>query len=383
MSDPSRTPFFEQGTQPLDHKISGRNRKARFWVLIGSYGLVTILCGIVAFILSVLAFDHTGIDLIFFVIGCIAGAIIMQSTIADFFLISNSTTTAFVTIDQLKSLLGDNKLLSGLLRNEVTDEDGVTRDDDKFVVYGPGTHFSFPWELRMTENNVSLEETSTSFEFNVQGTDGVVEIKGSYRLRADPKRLVPYLLGVASVAGEIQDLIKQSAIQFLSSKGVFDVINDPEGLKDALKKSIFGNAERGGKTDLEKRFGIDITDVAISELLPSGDLQKTLAGIAEARAIQEGTLLLLGMSQATLDRRLADGKISQADVNLARDRFLSVSGNLEGMEIKRQEFDVTVHGLDPETTKALAEAMKVAAAAAGVRNSAGKQKKSTKKGGDA
>lgn len=67
--------------------------------------------------------------------------------------------------------------------------------------------------------------------------------------------------------------------------------------------------------------------------------------------------------------------MTQADVNLARDRFLSISGNLEGMEIKRNEFDVSLHGLDPEAAKAITAILNSREGQAVIARYAGSKKK--------
>jgi hypothetical protein len=73
---------------------------------------------------------------------------------------------------------------------------------DELVSYGPGFHWSFPWEARSGANNVALDEAAESFTFTVQTKTGTLNGKGSFRLRPDIQKLPEFLAGVASVAAE-------------------------------------------------------------------------------------------------------------------------------------------------------------------------------------
>lgn len=342
MSDQENT--FNPSNYPLDLNIQKRDTKKRWWFL-GLYVLViplTLL--LLGWLLSAILFDFYGFDLIFMLIGVIVGVFIVLSTSESFF-IRNQTTGAFVTIDQLSSL-----------RNR----------DDVHVTYGPGTHPCYPWERRLAENNISLEQASSDIEFEVQCKDGVLSGKGSYRLRPDAERLVQFLMGVASLADEIEDLVATECVSFFKGMGVVEASQSHKDLNIYLNEKLVGKDSKAAsdkRTKLEGDFGISMSDITISKLLPSGDVQKTIAAIAEAEAIQKGTLIILGYSKEELDKKLADGTLTQADVNFARDRFLAISGNLEGMDIKRQEFDITIRGLDPETRSELVELAKAAAVA--------------------
>jgi regulator of protease activity HflC (stomatin/prohibitin superfamily) len=132
-----------------------------------------------------------------------------------------------------------------------------------------------------------------------------------------------------------------------------------------------------GTSEVERRFGIELTDVTIKQLLPSPELQRAVTAQAEATAVQKGVLTLLNCrSKKELDEKLANRVLTQADVSLARDRFLSMSGNLEGVNINRNEIDVKIEGLDPEAMKALTDLARYPAAMA-----AAAKVSSAKKGG--
>jgi len=267
----------------------------------------------------------TTITTIIFSGGMLAAGVAM---VEKLFIIRNPTVGMFVTQDSIASLLG---------------REGVN------VLYGPGVHISYPWERRLKGNNISLTEAPNEIKFPVQCKDGMIYVEGSYRMSPDLKNPVAFLKGVATVADEIKDIIIADVVAYLKGKTVMDAVNDLQGINERLRRF------QTEHTDVEKRFGIHIGDVTISRLLPSDDVQRTISGITEAKMVQIGTELLLGIPEGKLSEWQQDGRVSGADIKEARDRFLSVSGNLEGMDIKRHEFDVSIHGLDPEVAKAIVE----------------------------
>jgi hypothetical protein len=345
-----------KNTHPLDSDIE-RNRGARLlWLvgyLIGSVALAFVL----GFTLDGIFFENESMQSIFstiVIVGIIAFAV---ASIEKLFIIRNPNTGMFVTIDQLRSLQGK---------------------DEVNVYYGPGTSISLPWETRSENNNISLEEAANEFEFEIQCSDGVLKGMGSYRMRPNPKKPITFLTGVAAVASDIEGLLIADILSELSDKTVTTALSEMKELNDHLKYEY--NA-RDTESDVEKRFGVNITDVTVSKLLPSEDVQKTMSAITEAEAIRKGTEIILGMSKSMITRRLKDGTLTQADINLARDRFLSISGNLEGMEIKRSEFDVSIHGLDTEAIKSIADLAKTPGAQAAIAGQGRKAGGKTNKGG--
>jgi regulator of protease activity HflC (stomatin/prohibitin superfamily) len=264
------------------------------------------------------------------------GITVAVASIESLFVIRNSTTSMFVTIDQLRSL-----------RNK----------DQVNVAYGPGTHIAFPWETRLKENNISLEEAAQNFEFQVQCSDGLINGFGSFRLRPDLRSSVTFLNSVAGVASEIRDLIISEIVDQFSPEGgsisVRKAIDDFGKLNNHLQDTFAKQHH-----EVEDRYGIVLTDVTISKILPSEDVQKTLSGLTEATAIAAGTEILLGIPKGEMAKWIEEGKTTQADIKEARDRFMSISGNLEGMDISRNEYDLNIRGLDKEVTSELKEILK-------------------------
>lgn len=253
----------------------------------------------------------------------------LRSSMEPQFRVNNPTTGIFMTLDPLKALFGR--------------EDVITK-------YPPGPSYCYPWEQRYAENNISLEEATNNFNFEVLCTDGFIYGFGSYRIRADKDQPVTFQAGVASVADDLRDLVIKIAVQHLAGKKVTSAVKQLEKLNEELAK-YFANGQ--GVTSFESRHGVTVGDVTVSQLKPAPEVQKTISGLVEADAIDKGTAKLLGYTNMKQVREAVKAKeLSQADVKDARDRFLAISGNLEGMDIKRQE--IAISGIDSEAIVALA-----------------------------
>lgn len=309
----------------------------------------------------------------------LAASIPILSLTLDRFFISVEMVSAFVTIDLLRTLLwGRGREIPDPETFDEESEEEKDRDLKSFPVYGPGRHFSFPWEERNQANNISLKEVSADIKFPVLLSDGTITLEGSYRIRPDFQNLIPFLSGVASTAEELEEIIASYAVEILSPKTVDEalgsvsqlnkLLNRKFGLKtDASPEGEEGTAPASAEegdlkpddkvSDFERRFGVYVGDITIAKILPSDEVQRTRGSITEARAIAEGTAILLGYKNGNaLARARAKSKVTDEQISRARDRFLSISGNLQGMEVKRNEVDVNITGLDPETVMALGAA---------------------------
>jgi hypothetical protein len=327
----------DNSTRPTDAVIArGRDRTSRAIVL--SLYIITsvwIFSNGVQWLGEQFFPDIELLAKIFWGLGFAMALGIVIYTVEKWFIIRNPTIGMFVTQDTFASLFGAKNVN---------------------VPYGPGTHISYPWERRLGQNNISLEEAPNNFDFIIQCSDGIINGKGSFRLRPDQMNPVTFLGSVSAVADDITDLIVGEIVAQFKDKTVKAALDNYSDLNQHLDETF-----RLADTDVEKRCGIRISDVTIRELLPTADMQKTMSAIGEATAIARGTEIILGMTKDEIKAEIAAGRMTQADVNLARDRFLSISGNLDGMQIKRSEFDVSVHGIDSEAIRALAELAKTPA----------------------
>lgn len=278
-------------------------------------------------------------------VGLILQIITLSKTL-DRFIVKVDALRAFVTVDQLRTFLGGKS----------TDEG----DKQVYVSYGPGLHVSYPWESRSANYNVSLEEASESFSVTVQTAKGTLTAKGSIRLRPDIRFLVPFIGGVAAMAGDITDIIKSFVIEIVSQRegSIVEILKSSAAFNEEINKKFgFGGTEAKDSkvSEFEDRFGVSVGDITISELLPSAELQKTMTGVSEAEIISNGAALLLGYTNIKAARTaISKGQLGQDDLNRARDRFMAASDNIK-MNLDANEYTIKVEGLDPETIKALAQ----------------------------
>lgn len=290
-----------------------------------------------------------------------AAIAVIGYSIPKWFLIRNDPNRMFVTQNGFASLFGFGQV---------------------DVPYGPGLHPCFPWEKRIEANNISLDEVTVEFDFTATLADGSIVGNGNYWLRPDHTDPVRFLRSVASVGEEIQTLIVAAIQDYMASQEFRDKripANDTTAITHCINQhleALFGDNNDHRKENVEKRNAVIISGAAIEGVEVSGDLSKTITGIAEARAVQTGTALLLGF---TNDNEMADAlkkaTISQEDVARARRDFLSISGNFEGMTVNRNEVDLNIRGLNPDVVDKLVELAKTpavqAAATAVVRSRGG------------
>lgn len=324
-------------THPLDIDITSRvvsGRKKVFW-----WSMITIISGstgLGAFLGSML-FDGVMVTMMT-ITGLGVGVAAAFAAAETFFFIRNDTTGMLVTQDMLAS---------------------YQRKEEVNVAYGPGFHISYPWERRIAGNNISLEEATNDLEFEVLCSNGTLNVYGSYRLRPDMQRPVVFLNGVAAVADNISDLIKNKITTALQDKKVEDAVRMQTELNSELKNELVEHSNSNEEDDrsVETLFGVQFTDITISRMLPSDELQRTISAVAEAGAVRKAILTVLGVeSEKEFDEKRQNGLITNDDVERARYAAMSMSGNLEGINVDRKEYVVSLNGVDSDAIKAVAEA---------------------------
>ncbi len=340
---PERSSDLDKITHPLDADIK-RDRFTRFIVFVSAMTLIVAVTTIALLVLGSSLYNSAVMEKISVAIGLATGLALAYYIATVFFFLKNDTVGMFVTQDTLQSLLGSQNVN---------------------VYYGPGFHISFPWEQRIANNNISLEEATNEFEFDVICSDGTLTVKGSYRMRPDMQRPVAFLTGVAAVADEISDLIKSDIFSRFQGKTVIQAIGEVNELNETLKNFTRNHP-------VEVAFGVQISDVTVSQLLPSKELMRTISAKAEAAAIRSAILTVLGVqSEAEFDQKRNSGLITNDDVERARYAAMSMSGNLEGVEVKRNEYVVSLNGIDSDAVKAVAQAAPAIAAILGNKNQPG------------
>lgn len=263
----------------------------------------------------------------------------------------NNAVSAFVTIDLLTSEL---------------------------VTYGPGFHFCFPWEKRSGSNAVDLSEAAENFSFEVQTPTGNLKGKFSIRLRPDITRLPQFLAGVASVAADLGDIIKAYILTYLSDKPLITALKDSADLnKDLADEFKHGGTQNEKASEFEKRFGVIIGDITVSELMPSGALQETMSAQTESIVIDSIVAASFGKkSMKEVQSAIVAGEIQQDEVNRRRNQTMAMSGNLQGMDFSESTFNLKISGLE-KIDPAIAEA--IAAVGPHIAKFAGSQKTPAKK----
>lgn len=328
-----------------DDRLIDRSRGGRTLVFFGTPALLAVFGGLlVAFLTKTFL-----IEALYwpgFVVGATCGMVAFLA-MKHVFVVKNNTTGLLVTTDQLKSLVGIG---------------------EPNVIYGPGTHFSYPWEARFARNNIPVEEVAEQFTFGVICKDGTLTVPASIRFRPDFEKPIAYLSGVAAVAGDFKDLVISSVSKKLSKLTMQQALDTLEGINTELHDEFVSNK----KTDFELRFGILVGDVTLGNLLMSDEAQRTRSGLNEAAMVAEGTALLLGFKTIEeMQAALANKSIVQDDVDRARRDFRIISGNMENTTVNRHEIDIK--GLSPEIAAALAALFQNPAAAAAVRGYAGRK----------
>lgn len=314
-----------------------RERALRTLVFFGSATSFVVIGALLAGTLAYIFIGGGAFFSIGAVIGAVAGFIGFLA-IKHLFVIQNNTITAFVTLDRLKSLLGK---------------------PDVNVIYGPGTHFSYPWEERFPENNIPLKEVAEEFNFMVVCKDGTLTVFASFRIRPDFSNLLPYLSGVGAAAQDFKALQIKFITQRLTQQTMQEAKDNIQGLNRDLEEEFVGM----GQTPFELRFGVQTGDVTVSNMLMSDEAQRTRSALNEAAVVSEGTAILLGYKTiALMNRALKNSKVTQADIDRARREFRIISGNMDGAEVKRYEVDIT--GLTPEIASALSSLLNSPAARA-------------------
>ncbi len=338
-----------------DDSLITRNRGIRTLMFFVTPVVLALFGGLLTSFLSTTFIGVTGIGWIGLIIG-IAGGLIGFMSIKHLFVVVNDVTGMLVTIDQLQTLLGKDK-------------------KDAFVLYGPGTHLSLPWETRAAKNNIPVDETSEDFAFKAICKDGTLTGKGSFRLRPDFQNPINYLSGVGAVAGELKDLIIAFINRWLAKKTMQEALNEQDALHQAVHDEF---VKAGVKTPFEERFGVQLGDITTSELLMSEEAQRTRGALNEAETVAKGTAILLGRKTMEEVRvAITNNELSQDDVDRARREFRIISGNMEGATVNRYEVDIK--GLSPEVASALASFLNTPAGRALAGNRTNQPKKGTAK----
>jgi len=326
----------------VDDRLLVRGRKLRAVIFFLAPVLLAIFGGILVGFLTWVFLPIAALSWVGAAVGA-TGGIVAFLAICHMFIVKNNTTGLLVTLDQLQSLLGN----------------------DPNVVYGPGTHLCFPWEARFARNNIPVEEVAEDFTFTALCQDGTLTGKGSFRLRPDFENPINYLSGVAAVGKDLHDLVVTFITGWFADRTMENAFKEKAELNRALNEVFVV-----GKTEFERRFGVKLGDITVSEILMSDEVQRTRGALNEGRVIVQGTAILLGFKTvAEMQAALKAGSITQEDVDRARREFRIISGNMDGATVSR--FEVDIRGLSSEVATALGALLQNPNAAAALKGLSG------------
>lgn len=302
---------------------------------------IAITAGGPALLLGKIFADWFNLGSIGFILGLCGGLALFFLFLYDRMIVQVEAQRAFLTLDLLKTSLNHSKA---------------------YVAYGPGFHFSYPWEQRLARNNISLVEATENFSVSVVTTTGIVTINGSYRLRPrlGTESLVAFLGGVAVVAEDVSDLIKSFVTEILAEETLDNVSKKIKVINEKLADR-FGIAESvtidSTVSTFEERFGLVIGDVTAAEVTLSAEAMKTRNAIDEGVQFAQGVAIILGYpDSAAIQKAVADKTITAQDVSDARKQFLAISDNVK-MDVRDYTFNIRgLENLTPEAAKAVGAA---------------------------
>ncbi len=346
-------------TNPLDSDID-RDRSTR---LTSTFVSPILALGLSTTIGKFLLTTALGLpDWFGFAIGC-AGGTWLALELIERSIIVNKSVQAFVTVDPLISLLNEGNAL---------------------VSYGPGTHFCHFWEQRIPENNIGLGAVAINITGTVQTKNGTLTKKGSVRLRPNIKQLEAFISGVGAIPSDLAGLIEAEVVEYLSNKDVLEVLLKIKDLNLHLKRK-FVEDEHGKHVShpIEDRYGIIIDDVTIDELLPSKEIMETMGTLTESQLLNKIVAESFGFDNTSyFNEAIAERKFTNEEVTRRRTEIMAMSGNLQGMDLKRADYNVNLNGLgdiSPEVAQAIATAI-TAVMGAQKATSAGKPKRPSTRG---
>lgn len=248
-------------------------------------------------------------------------AVVLFAVLAMRSFITNDTTTAFLTIDPLRTIFGSEKA---------------------FVTYGPGFHFCYPWEKRTGGNVVDLTEAPEAYPVVAQAMNGVLKGKFTIRLRPNITTLPEFLSGVASVASEIGGLVSAEIIDWVKDKNTGDVLANVRGLNSYLHDKFVR-----GDSPFELRFGVTVGDVTVEELLTDEEVQKTSIVLAESEFIDLALAKHFGYTSiGDLQEAIRAKTVDGGAVDKLHTRLMAMSGNLQGMKLDETTHNINLTGLD-------------------------------------
>lgn len=284
-----------------------RDRASRFWFFIltmtAAVGLPTLLGMALGN-----AFGFHGGRYLFGTFGFGFGLFVVIKLFPRYWVIVPQTA-AFVTTNQLAPAGGNPN-----------------------IPYGPGGHFCFPWELRAESGNITLDTLTLSYDEEVPTATSTVTVHGSLQFKfllTKIQRVVE--LDVSTIERGFLDMVHEFLSEFFSEMQGEDAKNHVKEVRERLEEYL--KQERAEV--ILTRFGARVEGVQISSIDLPPKVQEVRDALEEARTVSKAIWQMLGFSsKRTFDKARKDGKVTEEQVNRAREQFLVASGNVP-MSIQR------------------------------------------------
>lgn len=195
------------------------------------------------------------------------------------------------------------------------------------VAYGPGLHFSYPWEQRNQDGEYDLQVKTEPFELKAQTKSANVTVTGSFQYRIDLPHITKYIgAGESTIKGGLIAFIKTFLTEELAKEDA-EYDRTHLGQINAALRDKFTK----GSSELERKYGIQTVNLFLETLQLPEEAQKTRDAVDEAKQLTKVVAELAGYTgkNAVKDYQEAvrTGAISHEQNKQLLDRAMAVSNN--------------------------------------------------------
>lgn len=278
-----------------------RDRFARALVALGTLFVIPAFTAFLAYLVSfIFPIIFPGKSYLFAILGIILGASFV-ARISPRFLVTNPANLAFVT------------------------QNPFSYSDNQYVPYGPGWHFSFPWEQRQTEGNVPLNLITEHISERIPSRTGEVTLDISVQLFV--RNPVAFFIATASsVQLGLRDTVREWLAKRVAELSADEAVSRSNQLSNEIDEVLRGR--RSGI--LLETYGISIVNARIQSIDLSKKMQSARDTQDQAKAIIYSMANVLGYSTAEdMYRDVRAGKLTIKDMRAVREDVLAMAGVLQ------------------------------------------------------
>jgi hypothetical protein len=193
------------------------------------------------------------------------------------------------------------------------------------IPYGPGAHPAFPWELRETSGNITLDILTLDYVEEVPTRSAAITVKGSVQFKFS----LPHITQVVGIDVHTVEAGFASQInEWLSARLAQMTPDDAKNSIHALRAEIERNFKETRQTFFLDTYGIQVIAIVIASMEFSAYVQTVRDGMDKAIYIADSVRIIMGYdSEVAFKQDLAAGKITKDEIARARDDLLVLSGN--------------------------------------------------------